>query len=168
VDNPVATAIFGAFPQMLLILYAPLGLVGAKTPVKKLLGPAVALTVIVSVTRFIPGLLGWHIPIFLFAYLLVAQLFQLTSPIAALASAALSFILIATGDMAVALPVLRIFDIKWETTLDSWIIRSAFGWLESFFLIVAALLVKFKSFVLIPIAPQYALSGKPGDPGDPD
>lgn len=162
-DNPVAVAIFGMFPQMFLNFYAPLGLVGAKTPFKKLIVPAVMLTVMVSITRSIPDLFGWHIPIFLLLYLGIARALQITTFITALASGALSFILVALGDVVLALPVLNLFGLRFDDVISNWVIHVGFLWLESIILLVAAMLVSFRSFVLIPVARGRIPSRSPGD-----
>jgi len=148
---------------MLLNFYAPLGLVGAKTAIKRLILPAVMLTLLVSITRSVPSLFGWHIPIFLVIYLGIAKGLRLTSFIAALASAALSFILVALGDVILALPVLNLFNLGLDDVMSNWMINVGFAWLESVLLLAAALLVKYKSFVLIPVARTQLLSGRSGD-----
>lgn len=150
-DNPVAVAIFGMFPQVFLSLYAPLGLVGARASFAKLIVPGVLLTALTSIMRATPALFGWHIPIYLVLYLGIVVLMRLTTFMAALASVALSFVFVALGDAVLALPLLNLFDLKFENVLSNWMVHVGFLWLESGFLIVAALLVKYRSFVLIPV-----------------
>lgn len=160
---PVLVTIFGTLPQVFLLLYGPLGLVGVTLTLRRLIVPALLLTAIVSATRSVPALLGWHIPIFLFAYLGVSKLFNLTRPIAALASAALSFILVALGDAAVALPVLGVFGLKYDEIIKNELLHTLFVWVESLPLLIAALIVRFTPFVLIPIARLQRHKNDSGD-----
>lgn len=163
-DSPVVLAVFGMLPQAFLLLYAPLGLVGAKSSLRRLIVPALILTAVMTLTRSVPALFGWHIPLFLITYLAVARLFRLTEVIAAVAAAALSFILVSLGDVVVAVPVLRLFDIAFDEVWENPTLYLFFGWLEAVILLIVAVLVKTKSLVLIPIARSLRARGEMRDP----
>lgn len=162
-DNPVAAGLLGILPQSVFLLYAPLGLVGAKTSIRQLILPAVLLTIVVTVTRYMPAMFGWHILVFLLAYVGVVMGFKLTTGIAALASAALSFILIALSDVVVTVPAFQVLGLTFDDVIESWYLYVGFTWLESIILIVFSLIVKYRSFVLIPIADSRRLSGGTSD-----
>lgn len=145
------TAILGILPQSVLVFYAGLGLVGSRNRLRRLILPALILGVIVAVIRAAPGLLGWHVPIFFGLYLLFARLFRLGSFISALAADALSFVLTALADVLLIVPALEIFSLSHVQIWNDPVLRILFAWLESGFLLIGALLVKWKGFVLIPV-----------------
>lgn len=155
--SPVLVAVFAILPQTLLLLYAPLGLVGAKTTLRRVIVPGVILTAVVAVTRSIALLFGWHIVIFLFSYLALARIFRLASLLGGLAAASLSFILVVLGDVLLLAPFLAILGLDYEQAIQSTWLYITIGWLESVFLILAAVLVKWKNLVLIPIAARHVM-----------
>lgn len=149
--NFVLVTVLAIVPQTFLLFYATLGLVGAKSPPRRLLIPTLILGLVVGLTRSVDALFGWHIPIFLITFLILSQLFRLASVLSALAAVALSFILVVLADILVLTPVLTVMQIPYEDVWSHGWTRIIFGWVESVFLIAAALLVKLKDFVLIPM-----------------
>lgn len=152
VATPILITVLAIVPQTLLVLYAPLGLIGARMPIRRVIVPTLIIALVVAVTRSIPALIGWHIFIFLAAYIVVVRAFRLATLLGALAAASLSFILVALSDILVIAPALAIWRIGYEDIVDSPWMHIGFGWLESIIPLFAAILVKWKSFVLIPIS----------------
>lgn len=150
--TPLLITVLSIVPQVLLVLYAPLGLVGARVPIRRVIVPTLIIALVVAVTRSLPSLIGWHIFIFLATYIVVVRAFRLTTLLGALAAASLSFILVALSDILVIAPALAIWGIGYEDIVDSAWTHICFGWLESVIPLLAAILVKWKSFVLIPIS----------------
>jgi len=152
VQSPLLVSILGLTPQALLILYAPLGLVGAPTTLRRVIVPGLFLATVVTLTRSVSFLFGWHIPIFLATYLILARLFRFASLLGALAAVSLSFVLVVLADVLLTAPMLGLLGLEYEDVINNPWLYIMFLWMESLFLVVAALLVKWKGFVLLPIA----------------
>ncbi len=154
----VLVTVTAILPQTLFLLYASLGLVGAKTSLRRVIVPGLILTAVVAVTRSIALLFGWHIVIFLFSYVGIVRAFRLASILGGLAGASLSFILVVLGDVLLLAPFLAILGLNYDEAVKSVWLHVTIGWLESVFLILAALLVKWKSLVLLPIAARHVMN----------
>ena len=145
-------AVLVYFPQVLFNLYAPLGLIGAPTTIRRVIVPGLVIAAVVTMTRSVPLLFGWHIPLFLIVYIAVVRLFNLASSLGAVAAAALSFILVVLGDILLVAPAMAITGVQYADLDGSFVLHVIFGWLESVPPLVGVILVKWRSVVLIPVA----------------
>lgn len=143
--------VLGYLPQTFLLLYATLGLVGARAPARRLAIPAALLGLVSLLFR--PYLLpAWYAPVYLLVLTMGILLFRLGSLLEALAAAAVGLILIAAGDLLVTAPVLYGLGLSYPQTLESWWSFVLLGTLEGTFVVIMALLVWRRSFTVVSIA----------------
>src|SRR5690606_39835247 len=89
--------LLGYVPQVLLLMYASLGLAGLRTSIARLVVPAFTLSLVTFGLRVsLPG--QWYAPAQLVALILGMRFFRLASLLGAIAASALGFILVAVAD----------------------------------------------------------------------
>ncbi|WP_068134297.1 hypothetical protein [Limnochorda pilosa] len=143
--------LLGFLPQTFLLLYAALGLVGARAGSRRLAVPAATLGLVALMLR--PTLSqGWYIPVSMAILVASLMLFRLASTLEAVAAAAIGFILIAAGDLFVMAPTFYLLGFSYDQVVESPRLYVVFGSLEGTFLAVAALLVRVKAVTVVSIS----------------
>lgn len=161
--NPWAAAIFLHFPQILLFVYAGLGLFGTRPEWRRVLTVAVILAVVLSIVRAIPALLGWHTLIVSLMYLVLVPRMAGVSFLHAFLALCACYVLISVGEAFITVPVLKALGVTPKDTFLHTGLYTGAGWLGQIPLLVVTFFVHARHFVLFAIpAASRSVTGKDG------
>lgn len=161
--NPWAAAVLLHLPQILLFVYAGLGLFGTRLEWRRVLAISVSLAAVLSIARAIPVLLGWHTLIVSLLYLVLVPRMAGVSFLHAFLALCACYVLITVGEAFITVPVLKALGVTPQDTFLHTGLYTAAGWLGQIPLLVVAFFVRARRFVLfaIPTASK-PVSGKEG------
>ena len=142
--------LLGYVPQVLLLMYASLGLAGLRTSIALLVVPAFTLSLVTFGLRVsLPG--QWYAPAQLVALILGMRFFRLASLLGAIAASALGFILVALADLVVVAPLLYWLGLSPVEASQNWLVYLLMGIVEGTLVYAAALAVWLKNLSVLPI-----------------
>ncbi|MFS8493126.1 hypothetical protein [Limnochorda sp.] len=142
--------LLGYVPQVLLLMYASLGLAGLRTSIARLVVPAFTLSLVTFGLRVsLPG--QWYAPAQLVALILGMRFFRLASLLGAIAASALGFILVALADLVVVAPLLYWLGLSPVEASQNWLVYLLMGIVEGTLVYAAALAVWLKNLSVLPI-----------------
>lgn len=141
----------GSFWQTLLILNLPEGImmmygaVGAVTNAipgwKRVLAGLVYAPIIPLVRQLVGADMGVHVPVLMITFLLICLVGLRTTLLGAILATSLGFFLVAFGDYAVLMPLLRLLQLSPEAVLESGVLL--LGWTAMIPMLVVFVLVYF-------------------------
>lgn len=145
----LSTLILYHIPEACLFTAAGLGIVGFKTPLRRLLTFGLAFGIIVQVVR--TGLFPWHIPVLALLQVIAQRYYFRISWVTSVGAVFVSLILTNLGEALLALVVFPLLSLSAEEVFNTPVLYIVMGWVTLVPLLVAALGSHRWSWVIIPL-----------------